>query len=167
MRLATPAAAAILVGRHLLEEGCAIMADEMTEEAPAPTSTATTQQTEPAVIAGISSGEGEMVWSFEIVPVGGHQRLAAGNFNAPDIEAAQRHAQTVNEPHVSASADLDVRLSLARRVSGIARLTLRRSERIGIFISLPNSSPPGFARGSTGRRPWVPGQARPRTKFTY
>jgi hypothetical protein len=34
-----------------------------------------------------------MVWSFEIVPVGGHQRLAAGT----DIEAAQQHAQTVNE----------------------------------------------------------------------
>jgi hypothetical protein len=99
-----------LVGCQLSEEGCAIMADQVTEEAPAPTSTATTRQTEPAVIAGISSGEGEMVWSFEIVPVGGHQRLAAGNFNAPDIEAARQHAQTVNEPHVSASADLDVRL---------------------------------------------------------
>ena len=73
------------------------MADQVTEEAPALTSTATARQTEPAVIAGISSGEGEMVWSFEIVPVGGHQRLAAGNFNAPDIEAAQQHAQTVNE----------------------------------------------------------------------
>jgi hypothetical protein len=70
------------------------MADQVTEEAPAPTSTATTRQTEPAVIAGISSGEGEMVWSFEIVPVGGHQRLAAGNFNAPDLEAAQQHAAT-------------------------------------------------------------------------
>jgi len=87
-----------------------MMADHVTEEAPAPTSTATTRQTEPAVIAGISSGEGEMVWSYEIVPVGGHQRLAAGNFNAPDIEAARHHAQTVNEPHVSASAELDVRL---------------------------------------------------------
>jgi hypothetical protein len=95
---------------QLLEEGCAIMADQVTEETPAPTSTATTRQTEPAVIAGISSGEGEMVWSFEIVPVGGHQRLAAGNFNAPDLEAAQQHAQTVNELHVSASAELDVRL---------------------------------------------------------
>jgi len=99
-----------LVACQLSEEGCVIMADQVTEEAPALTSTATTRQTEPAVIAGISSGEGEMVWSFEIVPVGGHQRLAAGNFNAPDIEAAQKHAQTVNEPHVSASADLDVRL---------------------------------------------------------
>jgi len=86
------------------------MADRVTEKAPPLTSTATTRQTEPAVIAGISSGEGEMVWGFEIVPVGGHQRLAAGDFNAPDLEAAQRHAQTVNEPHVSASADLDVRL---------------------------------------------------------
>jgi hypothetical protein len=93
-----------------LEEGCAIMADQVTEETPAPTSTATTRQTEPVVIAGISSGEGEMVWSYEIVPVGGHQRLAAGNFTAPDLEAAQQHAQTVNELHVSASAELDVRL---------------------------------------------------------
>jgi len=99
-----------LVAWQLSEERCAIMADQVTEDVPAPTSTATTRQTEPAVMAGISSGEGEMVWSFEIVPVGGHQRLAAGNFNAPDIEAAQQHAQTVNEPHVSASADLDVRL---------------------------------------------------------
>lgn len=105
-----PAAAGTFVGCQLSEEGCTIMADQVTEEAPAPTSTATTRQTEPVVLAGISSGEGEMVWSFEIVPVGGHQRLAAGNFNAPDFEAARQHAQTVNEPHVSASADLDVRL---------------------------------------------------------
>jgi hypothetical protein len=86
------------------------MTDQVTEETPAPTSTATTRQTEPAVIAGISSGEGEMVWGFEIVPVGGHQRLASGNFNAPDVETAQHHARTVNQPHVSATADLDVRL---------------------------------------------------------
>jgi uncharacterized RDD family membrane protein YckC len=44
-----------LVGCQLSEEGCAIMADQVTEEAPAPTSTATTRQTEPAVIAGIGT----------------------------------------------------------------------------------------------------------------
>jgi len=105
-----PAAAGTFAGCQQSKERCTMMADQVTEEAPAPTSTATTRQTEPAVIAGISSGEGEMVWSYEIVPVGGHQRLAAGNFSAPDIEAARQHAQTVNEPHVSASAELDVRL---------------------------------------------------------
>ena len=51
-----------------------------------------------------------MRWSYEIVPVGGHQRLAAGNFDAPDTEAAKHHAQTVNEPNVEADAELDVRL---------------------------------------------------------
>lgn len=51
-----------------------------------------------------------MFWSYEIVPVGGHQRLAAGSFDAPDVEAAKHHAQTVNEQNVTADAELDVRL---------------------------------------------------------
>jgi hypothetical protein len=31
-----------------------------------------------------------MRWSYEIVPVGGHQRLAAGSFDAGDIEVPPR-----------------------------------------------------------------------------
>jgi hypothetical protein len=31
-----------------------------------------------------------MRWSFEIVPVGGHQRLAVGSFDAPRFKCRQR-----------------------------------------------------------------------------
>ena len=51
-----------------------------------------------------------MQWSYEIVLVGGHHRLADGSFDAPDIEAAKHHVQTVYERTVSAEAELDVRL---------------------------------------------------------
>jgi hypothetical protein len=51
-----------------------------------------------------------MHWRYEIVSVGGHHRLADGSFDAPDIEAAMHHVQTVYEPGVSADAELDVRL---------------------------------------------------------
>jgi hypothetical protein len=54
--------------------------------------------------------DGRMRWSFEIVPVGGHQKLAAGTFDATDLNAAKEHAQRVDDPNVSASAELDVRL---------------------------------------------------------
>ncbi|MBV8735680.1 MAG: hypothetical protein JO007_00165 [Alphaproteobacteria bacterium] len=51
-----------------------------------------------------------MHWSYEIVPVGGHHRLAGASFEAPDLEAAKHHVETVYEPTVSKDADLDVRL---------------------------------------------------------
>ena len=51
-----------------------------------------------------------MQWSYEIEFVGGHHRLADGSFDAPDIEAAKHHVQTVYERTVSAKAELDVRL---------------------------------------------------------
>ena len=54
----SPANAGTLVGFQLSEEGCAFMADQVMEEAPALTSTATTRQTEPAVIAGDLLGRG-------------------------------------------------------------------------------------------------------------
>jgi len=51
-----------------------------------------------------------MHWNYEIVPVGGHHRLAGGSFDAPHLEAAKAHVQTVYEPAVTADAELDVRL---------------------------------------------------------
>lgn len=51
-----------------------------------------------------------MAWSYEIVPVGGHHRLAGGSFDAPDLEAAKHYVETVYEPAVTADAELDVRL---------------------------------------------------------
>jgi hypothetical protein len=51
-----------------------------------------------------------MRWSYELVPVGGHHRLASGSFEAPHLEAAKRYAQTVSNPTVSADAELDVRI---------------------------------------------------------
>ena len=51
-----------------------------------------------------------MLWSYEIVPVGGHHRLAGGSFDAPHLDAARHHVETVYEPTVTSDAELDVRL---------------------------------------------------------
>jgi hypothetical protein len=51
-----------------------------------------------------------MTWSYEIVPVGGHHRLAGGSFDAPHLEAAKQYVETVYEPTLTPEAELDVRL---------------------------------------------------------
>jgi hypothetical protein len=62
------------------------------------------------VLIATGAREEAMQWSYEIEFVGGHHRLADGSFDAPDIEAAKHHVQTVYERTVSAEAELDVRL---------------------------------------------------------
>ncbi len=51
-----------------------------------------------------------MHWNYEIVPVGGHHRLARRKFRCTASQTAKAHVQTVSEPAVTADAELDVRL---------------------------------------------------------
>lgn len=72
-----------------------------------------------------------MLWRYEIVPVGGHHRLAGGSFDAPHLDAARQHVETVSEPTVTADAELDVRL-----LDGAGNEVWR-----GTYVG-PNSNPP-------------------------
>jgi hypothetical protein len=57
-----------------------------------------------------------MVFSYQIVPSGGHtgQALATGNLYIADAESAKRHVQTVTVPGLSANPGLEVILKDAR-----------------------------------------------------
>jgi hypothetical protein len=51
-----------------------------------------------------------MLFAYHIVLQGGHmgQALERGTCNAPDIEAAKRHVQTVTAPSVAGKSGLEV-----------------------------------------------------------
>jgi hypothetical protein len=49
-----------------------------------------------------------LMFSYQIVPAGGHEVLATGNLYIPDVERAERYVQTVAAPNLTGRSHLEV-----------------------------------------------------------